>query len=105
MGSLNQRIGIAVILAILLGLILRHYQSLQLVEFIIPILEIIGDVFILLLKMIMIPLIFFSLISSISSLKKNKSSQLLWKRSYILLPVDNGCCSYLNDGCNEFISR
>ena len=79
MKSLNQRIGVAVILAILLGLILRNYQSLQLVEFVNPILELIGEVFILLLKMIMVPLIFFSLPSSISSLKKNKSSQLLWK--------------------------
>jgi len=79
MKTLNQKIGIAVILAILLGLILRHYQSFQLVEFVTPILELIGEVFILLLKMIMVPLIFFSLTSSISSLKKNKSSQLLWK--------------------------
>jgi Na+/H+-dicarboxylate symporter len=79
MKTLNQRIGIAVILAILLGLILRNYQSFQLVEFVTPILELIGEVFILLLKMIMVPLIFFSLTSSISSLKKNKSSQLLWK--------------------------
>jgi Na+/H+-dicarboxylate symporter len=79
MKTLNQRIGIAVILAILLGLILRQYQSFQLVEFVTPILELIGEVFILLLKMIMVPLIFFSLTSSISSLKKNKSSQLLWK--------------------------
>jgi Na+/H+-dicarboxylate symporter len=79
MKMLNQRIGIAVILAILLGLILRQYQSFQLVEFVTPILELIGEVFILLLKMIMVPLIFFSLTSSISSLKKNKSSQLLWK--------------------------
>lgn len=79
MKTLNQRIGVAVILAILLGLIFRHYQSFQLVEFISPILELIGEVFILLLKMIMVPLIFFSLTSSISSLKKNKSSQLLWK--------------------------
>ena len=79
MKTLNQRIGIAVILAILLGLIFRQYQSFQLVEFVTPILELIGEVFILLLKMIMVPLIFFSLASSISSLKKNKSSQLLWK--------------------------
>tara|TARA_B100000035_G_scaffold315480_1_gene336805 strand:- start:4517 stop:5737 length:1221 start_codon:yes stop_codon:yes gene_type:complete len=79
MRTLNQRIGIAVILAILLGLIFRQYQSFQLVEFVTPILELIGEVFILLLKMIMVPLIFFSLTSSISSLKKNKSSQLLWK--------------------------
>lgn len=79
MKTLNQKIGIAVILAILLGLILRQYQSFQLVEFVTPILELIGEVFILLLKMIMVPLIFFSLTSSISSLKKNKSSQLLWK--------------------------
>ncbi|MEK9714973.1 MAG: dicarboxylate/amino acid:cation symporter, partial [Methylophilaceae bacterium] len=79
MKTLNQRIGIAVILAILLGLIFRQYQSFQLVEFVTPILELIGEVFILLLKMIMVPLIFFSLTSSISSLKKNKSSQLLWK--------------------------
>jgi len=79
MKTLNQRIGIAVILAILLGLIFRQYQSFQLIEFVTPILELIGEVFILLLKMIMVPLIFFSLTSSISSLKKNKSSQLLWK--------------------------
>jgi len=79
MKTLNQRIGIAVISAILLGLIFRQYQSFQLVEFVTPILELIGEVFILLLKMIMVPLIFFSLTSSISSLKKNKSSQLLWK--------------------------
>ena len=79
MKTLNQKIGIAVILAILLGLIFRQYQSFQLVEFVTPILELIGEVFILLLKMIMVPLIFFSLTSSISSLKKNKSSQLLWK--------------------------
>ena len=79
MKTLNQKIGIAVISAILLGLIFRQYQSFQLVEFVTPILELIGEVFILLLKMIMVPLIFFSLTSSISSLKKNKSSQLLWK--------------------------
>lgn len=79
MKTLNQKIGIAVILAILISLILRYYQSFQLVEFVTPVLELIGEVFILLLKMIMVPLIFFSLTSSISSLKKNKSSQLLWK--------------------------
>ena len=70
MKTLNQKIGIAVILAILLGLIFRQYQSFQLVGFVTPILELISEVFILLLKMIMVPLIFFSLTSSISSLKK-----------------------------------
>lgn len=83
MNDLNKKIAFSVFLALIVGFFLRftHFEILQ--NFLIPMLEIMGEVFILFLKMIMIPLIFFSLTSSISSLKQNKKSSLLWKGTLI----------------------
>jgi len=69
MNQLNIKIAWSVFFALTIGFFLRftHIEGLQ--NFLIPILEILGQVFILFLKMIMIPLIFFSLTSSISSLQ------------------------------------
>ena len=83
MNDLNIKIAWSVFFALTIGFFLRftHIEGLQ--NFLIPILEILGQVFILFLKMIMIPLIFFSLTSSISSLQENKQSSFLWKGTLI----------------------
>ena len=83
MNDINKKIAFSVFLALIVGFFLRftHFEILQ--NFLIPMLEIMGEVFILFLKMIMIPLIFFSLTSSISSLQQNKKSSLLWKGTLI----------------------
>ena len=83
MNDLNIKIAWSVFFALTIGFFLRftHIEGLQ--NLLIPILEILGQVFILFLKMIMIPLIFFSLTSSISSLQENKQSSFLWKGTLI----------------------
>ena len=55
MNDLNKKIAFSVFLALIVGFFLRftHFEILQ--NFLIPMLEIMGEVFILFLKMIMIP--------------------------------------------------
>jgi Na+/H+-dicarboxylate symporter len=83
MNKLNFRIGLSVILAILIGFILRWTDLAVYSSVFQTPLELIGELFILLLKMIMVPLIFFSLITSISSLKHDKKSKFLWQGTLI----------------------
>lgn len=83
MNDLNIKIAFSVFFAVVVGFFLRFTNFDALQNLIIPILEITGQIFILFLKMIMIPLIFFSLTSSISSLQKNKKSSLLWKGTLV----------------------
>ena len=79
MGNLNRQIMYAVLMSITFGLIFRWCESYYFEIFFGPALILIGQVFLMLLKMIMVPLIFFALTTSISSLKKNNQSQRLWQ--------------------------
>ncbi len=80
MNSLNRNILIATTLAVVSGMIMNYFEmNNEGNSFLIELLDLVGNLFIQLLKMIMIPLLFFSLTTSIAGLGSHKNSQKIWK--------------------------
>lgn len=83
MNNINRNILVGALLGILLGFILKFYPNWFLYESIIGLCELIGQLFIKSLKMILVPLVFFSIIVGVSNLGSSKKSSSVWK--YTLL--------------------
>lgn len=84
MNSLNRNILIATTLALVSGMLMNYFaMNNETNSFLIGFLDLVGNLFIQLLKMIMIPLLFFSLTTSIAGLGTDKNSQKIWKNALL----------------------
>ena len=79
MNNINRNIFIAALLGILLGFILKFFPVWLLYAPILELCDLIGQLFIKSLKMILVPLVFFSIIVGVSNLGSSKKSSSVWK--------------------------
>ena len=79
MNNINRNIFIAALLGILLGFILKFFPMWVLYAPILELCDLIGQLFIKSLKMILVPLVFFSIIVGVSNLGSSKKSSSVWK--------------------------
>jgi len=79
MNNINRNIFIAALLGILLGFILKFFPVWVLYAPILELCDLIGQLFIKSLKMILVPLVFFSIIVGVSNLGSSKKSSSVWK--------------------------
>jgi len=79
MNNINRNIFIAALLGVLLGFILKFYPEWFLYSPVMGLCELLGQLFIKSLKMILVPLVFFSIIVGVSNLGSNKKSSSVWK--------------------------
>ena len=83
MNNINKLIFIAAFMGILLGLIIKFFPNLFFVDYLLIITDLIGQIFIKSLKMILVPLVFFSIVVGVSNLGKGKNSSLIWKSTFL----------------------
>jgi Na+/H+-dicarboxylate symporter len=70
-------------MGILLGLIIKFFPNLFFVDYLLIITDLVGQIFIKSLKMILVPLVFFSIVVGVSNLGKGKNSSLIWKSTFL----------------------
>ena len=83
MKNINRLIFIAASSGILIGLIINLLPNLFFVDHLLLITDLVGQIFIKSLKMILVPLVFFSIVVGVSNLGKGKNSSLIWKSTLI----------------------
>ena len=83
MNNINKLIFIAAFMGILLGLIIKFFPNLFFVDYLLIITDLVGRIFIKSLKMILGPLVFFSIVVGVSNLGKGKNSSLIWKSTFL----------------------
>ena len=83
MNNINKLIFIAAFAGILLGLIIKFFPNLFFVDYLLVVTDLLGKIFIKSLKMILVPLVFFSIIVGVSNLGRGKNSSLIWKSTFL----------------------
>ena len=83
MNNINKLIFIAASAGIFLGLIIKFFPNLFFVDYLLVATDILGKIFIKSLKMILVPLVFFSIIVGVSNLGRGKNSSLIWKSTFL----------------------
>ena len=83
MNNINKLIFIAAFMGILLGLIIKFFPNLFFVDYLLIVTDLVGQIFIKSLKMILVPLVFFSIVVGVSNLGKGKNSSLIWKSTFL----------------------
>ena len=81
--NINRLIFIAAFLGIFLGLIINFLPNLFFVDHLLVITDLVGQIFIKSLKMILVPLVFFSIVVGVSNLGRGKNSSLIWKSTLL----------------------
>lgn len=89
MKNINRSIFIAAISGILLGLLIKAFPDFIFFQTVIEVTGLLGQLFIKSLKMILVPLVFFSIVVGISNLGNSKKSGIIWKAtlSYFLITM------------------
>jgi len=83
MNNINKLIFIAAFAGILVGLITKFSPNLFFVDYLLVATDLLGKIFIKSLKMILVPLVFFSIIVGVSNLGRGKNSSLIWKSTFL----------------------
>ena len=83
MNNINKLIFIAAFAGILIGLIIKFSPDLFFVDYLLVVTDLLGKIFIKSLKMILVPLVFFSIIVGVSNLGSGKNSNLIWKSTFL----------------------
>ena len=83
MNNINKLIFIAATSGILLGLIIKFFPNLFFVDYLLTATDLLGKIFIKSLKMILVPLVFFSIIVGVSNLGRGKNSSVIWKSTFL----------------------
>jgi Na+/H+-dicarboxylate symporter len=83
MKNINKLIFIGAFTGILLGLIIKFFPNLFFVEYLLVITDLVGKIFIKSLKMILVPLVFFSIVVGVSNLGRGKNASLIWKSTFL----------------------
>ena len=83
MNNINKLIFTAAFAGILVGLIITFSPNLFFVDYLLVVTDLLGKIFIKSLKMILVPLVFFSIIVGVSNLGRGKNSSLIWKSTFL----------------------
>jgi len=83
MKNINRNILLAALLGILFGLFLKFYPEWSFYNIFLGFNELAGQLFIKSLKMILVPLVFFSIVVGVSNLGNKKKSSKVWKYTLI----------------------
>ena len=83
MNKINKLIFLAAFAGILLGLVIKFFPNLFFVDYLLVVTDLLGKIFIKSLKMILVPLVFFSIIVGVSNLGRGKNSNLIWKSTFL----------------------
>jgi Na+/H+-dicarboxylate symporter len=87
MNTTNKYILIAALSGIFLGLFLKFFPDLFFNQSILELTDLVGKLFIKSLKMILVPLVFFSIVVGVSNLGGGKNSSLIWKSTFLYFMV------------------
>ena len=87
MMNTNKMIFIAAAMGIFLGLLIKFFPNLFFVEYLLVMTDLVGKIFIKSLKMILVPLVFFSIVVGVSNLGRGKNSSLIWKSTFLYFMV------------------
>ena len=87
MKNINKMIFISAAMGILLGILIKFYPNLFFVDYLLMATELVGQIFIKSLKMILVPLVFFSIIVGVSNLGGGGKSSLIWKSTFLYFMI------------------
>ena len=87
MNSTNKYILMAALSGIFLGLFLKFFPDLFFNQSLLEVTDLVGKLFIKSLKMILVPLVFFSIVVGVSNLGGGKNSSLIWKSTFLYFMV------------------
>ena len=87
MKNTNKMIFIAAAAGIFIGLLIKFFPNLFFVEYLLVVTDLVGKIFIKSLKMILVPLIFFSIVVGVSNLGGGKNSSLIWKSTFLYFMI------------------
>jgi len=79
MKNTNRNILFAALLGLLLGILIKNFPDSSFYEPFMALIELLGKLFIKALKMILVPLVFFSIVVGISNLGNAKKADRIWK--------------------------
>ncbi len=83
MDNINRNIFLGALIGVMLGLILKYFPNWFLYESLLALCDLFGQLFIKSLKMILVPLVFFSIIVGISNLGGSNKSSNVWKYTLV----------------------
>ena len=83
MKNANKYILLAAFLGILAGLIIKNFPDSVLLQYFKDISILAGEIFITTLKMILVPLVFFSIVNGISNLTSSNQAGAIWKSTLL----------------------
>jgi len=83
MKNTNKMIFIAAMTGISIGLLIKFSPNLFFVDYLLVMTDLVGKIFIKSLKMILVPLVFFSIVVGVSNLGGGKNSSLIWKSTFL----------------------
>jgi len=87
MKNTNKMIFIAATTGILIGLLIKFSPNLFFVDYLLVVTDLVGKIFIKSLKMILVPLVFFSIVVGVSNLGGGKNSSLIWKSTFLYFMI------------------
>jgi len=87
MKNTNKMIFIAATAGILIGLLIKFSPNLFFVDYLLVMTDLVGRIFIKSLKMILVPLVFFSIVVGVSNLGGGKNSSLIWRSTFLYFMV------------------
>ena len=83
MKNANKYILLAAFLGILVGIIIKNFPDSIVLQYISDISILAGQIFITALKMILVPLVFFSIVNGISNLASSNQAGKIWKSTLL----------------------
>jgi Na+/H+-dicarboxylate symporter len=87
MKNINKMIFIAATAGILIGLLIKFFPNLFFADYLLVMTDLVGRIFIKSLKMILVPLVFFSIVVGVSNLGGGKNSSLIWKSTFLYFMI------------------
>ena len=87
MKNTNKMIFIAATAGILIGMLIKFFPNLFFVDYLLVMTDLVGRIFIKSLKMILVPLVFFSIVVGVSNLGGGKNSSLIWKSTFLYFMI------------------
>ena len=87
MKNTNKMIFIAATAGILIGMLIKFFPNLFFVDYLLVMTDLVGRIFIKSLKMILVPLVFFSIVVGVSNLGGGKNSSLIWKSTVLYFMI------------------
>ncbi len=83
MKNANKYILLAALAGIIIGLIIKKFPDSLILQYVSDISILVGQIFITTLKMILVPLVFFSIVNGISNLASSNKAGTIWKSALL----------------------